>query len=501
MLTRRQLMAATGTAAATWGLDGIRSARAAGPPIRLVVFPLLNGAEPRFFWPSPGNLGAMSFVTEPLAPYQSQITFVRGIDVQGSFNHMAVRSMFTGAAIPDYLSPDPTVKSVDQVMADHVAASGPTRLRSLHLGVIPADSIQLYQQYGRSTFFFSPRPVDYEANPVSAFDRTFRGQTGRPAPLPAPGPTPPGGMPPPAPAAPASFDNEVLDIADAELAELGARLRGSTRELSKLEQHREALKALRPAPVTPPRPAPGPMVPGSPPPMTPAPPPMGPVPGCSADALASVEKLRPTLQGNDAAAYRHQLYSDIFDAQIDILARAVVCGLTRVATIQAGSADGNVTDPVGPGYPHHNTSHGNQDIFARCQQWYATKFLRLLRALDVPDPLDPGKTVLHNSLVLLDERVHAGRPREQLGSGVAGGAGRRRAQVGQLRRPQVGLEQDPHADRVAAVWGGRQRRSPLRRRHLRGAASMTRPIRKIRLPGAGGAAGGLQRWLVHGPDR
>jgi hypothetical protein len=402
VLTRRQLLATAGTAAATWGLHGSRAAHAAGPPIRLIVFPLLNGAEPRFFWPNPGNLGAMSPITEPLSPYQSQITFVRGIDVTGSFNHMAVRSMFTGAAVPDYLSPDPTVKSVDQVMADHVAASGPTKLRSLHLGVIPADSIQLYQQYGRSTFFFAPRPVDYEANPVSAFDRTFRGVSGRPAPAPMPAPTPvPGAPMPPAPVAPASFENEVLDISDAELTDLQKRLGGSAREMGKLEQHRQALRGLRPTPVA--GPAPTPMVPGNPtmPPPPSAPAPMGPAPGCSADTLPSVEKLRSVLQGNDAAAYRHQHFSDIFDAQIDILGRAVTCGLTRVATIQAGSADGNVTDPVGPGYPHHNTSHGNQDIFAQCQKFYATKFLRLLKTLDVPDPLDPGKTVLHNSLVLL----------------------------------------------------------------------------------------------------
>jgi hypothetical protein len=397
VLTRRQLIARAGTAAAGWQLSHLGAARAAGPPIRLIVFPLLNGADHRMFWPNPGNLSAMSLVTEPLAPYQSQLTFVRGIDVTGSFNHMAVRSMFTGAAVPDYLSPDPTVKSVDQVMADHVAATGATPLRSLHLGVIPADSIQLYQMYGRSTFFFAPRPVDYEANPVSAFDRTFRGGSAPPGP--APGPTTPGG---PAPAAPTSFENDVLDIEEAELTDLGKRVGASAREMAKLEQHRQAVRALRPAPVAGGS-APAPMAPPNP--M--APPAAMPTPGlpgaCGAggSTLASVEKLRAALQGKDREAYKHQYYSDIFDAQIDILARAVTCGLTRVATIQAGSADGNVTDPVGPGYPHHNTSHGNQDIFGRCQQWYMTKFFRLLKALDVPDPLDAGKTVLHNSLVLL----------------------------------------------------------------------------------------------------
>ena len=57
---------------------------------------------------------------------------------------------------------------------------------------------------------------------------------------------------------------------------------------------------------------------------------------------------------------------------------------------------------VDAGYPHHNTSHGNQDIFSMCVRWYMTKFQRMLQALDVPDPLDPtGKTVLFNSVILL----------------------------------------------------------------------------------------------------
>jgi hypothetical protein len=307
-------------------------------------------------------------------------------------NHMAVRSIFSGAEIPDYLSPDPTNKSVDQVFADYVAANGATKIRSLHLGAIPADSIDYYQRYGRSTFFFAPKPVDYEANPVSAFDRTFRGLTGTPKPA-DPG-TPTTGTP--TPTAQTAFDDDVLNIADAELTDIAKKLGGMPRELAKVEQHRQALRGLRGTSGTIPGTMPGSM----------DPPPTGmPVEGkaaCDSSTMPSVEKLRATLQGKDALAYRHQYYSDIFDAQIDIAVRAVTCGVTRVATIQAGSADGNVTDPVGPGYPHHNTSHGNQDVFAQCQRWYATKFYRLLKGLDVPDPLDPsGKTVLFNSIVLM----------------------------------------------------------------------------------------------------
>jgi hypothetical protein len=428
VLTRRQLMAraaragvTTGVAAAAWQMAGLKAARAAGPPTRLIILPMLNGAEPRFFWPSPGNLAAMSTVTEPLKPYQRQITFVRGVDVDGSNNHMAVRSIFTGANIADYLSPDPVNKSVDQVMADYVASSSATKLRSLHLGVIPADSIDLYQRYGRSTFFFAPKPVDYDANPVSAFDRTFRGLTGPAKPA---QPTTPGAPVPTTPTpAPSSFENDVLDISDAELADLGRKLGASPRELAKVVQHRSALKGLRPTVGT----TPGTPSPNDPMPMTDPGPsaPMGGKVSCDSSTLASVEKLRPALQGKDSAAYKHQYFSDIFDAQIDIAVRALVCGLTRVATIQAGSADGNVTDPVGPGYPHHNTSHGSQDIFAQCQQWYMGKLLRLMKGLDVPDPMDAsGKTVLYNSVILvMSECLPVGHGSESVPVLLAGNAG------------------------------------------------------------------------------
>ncbi|HEY0711185.1 MAG TPA: DUF1552 domain-containing protein, partial [Polyangia bacterium] len=121
----------------------------------------------------------------------------------------------------------------------------------------------------------------------------------------------------------------------------------------------------------------------------------------TAGTLASVEKLRPTLQGNAKDAYKHAYFSDVFDAQVDIMARALISGQTRVATLQAGSADNNLIVPVDRGYPHHNTSHGNQAIYSQCCRWYFTKMARLAEALEVPDPLDPGKTVMQNTTILV----------------------------------------------------------------------------------------------------
>jgi hypothetical protein len=90
----------------------------------------------------------------------------------------------------------------------------------------------------------------------------------------------------------------------------------------------------------------------------------------------------------------------MFDAQVDIMARILVSGQSRVATIQAGSADNDLIVPVGRGYPHHVTSHNDQTVYASMVTWYYTKMARLLDALNVPDPLAPGSTVLDNTVIV-----------------------------------------------------------------------------------------------------
>ena len=122
-----------------------------------------------------GSATQLSLITEPLRKWASQVTFIKGVNISGSSNHYAVRSTYSGFPIATYESADPNVKSVDQLVADQIAATSPMPLKSLHLGVIPADSINYYQRVGRTTLFFAPKPVDYEANPVTAFDRLFGG--------------------------------------------------------------------------------------------------------------------------------------------------------------------------------------------------------------------------------------------------------------------------------------------------------------------------------------
>lgn len=360
----------------------LRPARADQPSARrLVLIPMLNGVGAEYFWPTGDQ---MQLVCEPLQPFADRLTFVRGVDIEGSENHYAIRSMFTGSPISDYYAPDPSAPSIDQVVAAQFDSESPTALRSLHLGAIPASAIEFYQKNGRSTFFFAPEPVHYDANPVTAFDKVF------------------GTLEPPDPNAPPPVDlrAEVLAAQRAEIDALAAQLTDSPGEIAKLAMHREALVALEAG--------------SEPPPM-----------GCTADPIDSVEALRGQLQGDEAAAYDNALYSAIFDAQVDVLARALICGMTRVGTLQANEADGNVLVPVDGGLPHHLTSHENGMSFARCQQWYAGKIARLLAALDVDDPLDPGTNVLDNTCVLWMAECNPDHGSTDVGILYAGSAGGR----------------------------------------------------------------------------
>ena len=279
---------------------------------------MMNGAESGAFYPS-GGATQLSLITEPLRKWASQVTFIKGVNISGSSNHYAVRSTYSGFPIGTYESPDPNVKSVDQLIADQIASTSPTPIKSLHLGVIPADTINYYQRVGRTTLFFAPKPVDYEANPVTAFDRLFGGN------VPTNGPTAHLGRLHPLRARdPRGGDDRPHDGGGPHRPQRGGQAdpaQGGLERAAGQAAHAHAGQQRR--------------------------------------LLPSVEKLRPMLQGNPKDAYKHAYFNDMFDAQVDIMARALVSGMTRVATLQAGSADNNVLVPVGPGYPHHITSHGD----------------------------------------------------------------------------------------------------------------------------------------------
>src|SRR5688572_20199788 len=126
-LSRRDWLRGAGLLAAAPPLAnpfarGLAYAQAGGSPQRLVCWPMMNGAESGAFYPG-GSATSLSMITEPLRKYANLVTFIKGVNIAGSTNHYAVRSTYSGFPIASYESPDPTVKSVDQLIADKIAAS------------------------------------------------------------------------------------------------------------------------------------------------------------------------------------------------------------------------------------------------------------------------------------------------------------------------------------------------------------------------------------------
>ena len=57
-------------------------------PKRLILIPSLNGGAPEHFWPT-GN--TMATIAQPLAPWSDKIQFIKGLNIDGSWDHMAIR--------------------------------------------------------------------------------------------------------------------------------------------------------------------------------------------------------------------------------------------------------------------------------------------------------------------------------------------------------------------------------------------------------------------------
>jgi Protein of unknown function (DUF1552) len=356
-ISRRMLLQGLGAAAlaAPLVLRGRRAeAQSATRPRRLVVLFTPHGAPAEFFWPKSASdltaMGAISILS-PLQKYASKLNVLRGIDYVGSDNHYANRDVITAKG-PD---------SLDTVVARKLG------VKPLRLGVVP-DYAQSFTVDGYFTFD-GGKPVQGNPDPAGALDAltgSLPMSTG-------------GSMPAPAPQGPTADDlrRQSLKVTDAELAELRTRL-DATPPAAKLDTHKAAVAAMLATAA-----------------QSPSAPSM-PIAGCiSKPSIAGVDKVR----GKNVWAQEN--FGDLMQAQVDVAAFALRCGITRVAVIQAGYVNYGVPFTwINIGSGHHGLSHGVRDQHALCQQWFAQKFAALLDGLNVPDPEDPAHTVLDNTTAL-----------------------------------------------------------------------------------------------------
>ena len=102
--------------------------------------------------------------------------------------------------------------------------------------------------------------------------------------------------------------------------------------------------------------------------------------------------------------------------QIENVIEAFKCTPTMLANVQVMHAWGNHAFKwLGITEAHHQQlSHWipsdptgtTAQKFAQCHNWISSKVLTLLQGLDVADPLDPGKTILDNTVILWTSEVN-----------------------------------------------------------------------------------------------
>ena len=343
------------------------SARGAGVddgPSRLVVFFSPNGTIPHKWRPieaagaGPGYDFAPGTILEPLRDRRGALTVIDGLYFHGADNHEGGQA----AMLTNRGGIDsPTGgRSIDQVVAHAIGAD--SRFRSLELGVQTSawgGGVQTRMCYAGPGDFVTP-----DDDPRHVFERLF-GAAGADA------------------ETVRRRRQSVLDLTRDEIGDLHARL--GRAEQKKLEAHLEALRAVEKQ--------------------------LAPTSSCDAPA--------PPPAGG---VYDNANFPAITASQTELLALALACGQTRVATLQcAHTIAPTVMTWADVDDGHHSLSHmddGNtQGVadFVAAERWFAARFGDLLDALaahpDPDAPEDTARTLLDSTLVVWakemgDSRLH-----------------------------------------------------------------------------------------------
>jgi hypothetical protein len=304
-------------------------------------------------------------VLEVFKPYQDQLVLLRGIEYTGRSQHQAISVVLTGD----------TPQSVDQVVGKGLGA------RPLLLGALA----YLRHQFGPdSNMFRNTEWVAPELNPAKAADEL----AGRPG-TSAPG-APPG-------MADAEFQRAALAVGIGEIEALQRELAALTSTRTRLGVHLDSLRAIKERSI----PAGG----------------AGPRLACGTAGMPNVELVRAESMNGANAAYFHDKskFKPLFLAQLEVARQALACG-TPVVGLQVMWANAQVNFGfMGVNKDHHDPiSHSRdpagREEFARVQKWIygqiEEQILRPLRA--TPDPLDPSRKVLDNTLVYLCSEIADG---------------------------------------------------------------------------------------------
>ena len=394
-LSRRTLLRGAGVALALPALESMhpRSARAAvAAPKRFVSMFTANGTlYPKWVPTGTETDFTLSPILAPLEPHHTDLVVVSGLYQQGGGgdgHQNGMGGMLTGQS----LNPGPfqggansgsagwaNGPSVDQKIASVIG--GGTKLRSLELGV----QVGSADDWGRMVYQGPNQPLTPEDNPTLAYGRLFGAA----------------GTTPEAFARLRARRKSVLDAVNAQFRSVSARVGAGDR--ARLDEHATALRDIETR--------------------------------LDAQARPSEACTNPAAPAPVSGLNDNDRFPTIGKLQMDILALALTCDLTRVASLQWSRSVSMtrftwLTPAITDG--HHDLSHRGdddapaQDKLLRINTWYASQLAYLLGKLASAQETD-GSRLLDSTLLLWSNELGKGNAHSrQLApyvlAGKAGGA-------------------------------------------------------------------------------
>ncbi len=395
--SRRQLLAALGAGAALLPLLAPRRGFSATPlfPKRLLIVTLPNGYHSDDYIPT-GTATQLSDLQlsdslSPLAPWKDQLAMLAPMDCPNinaaeDYHRSYAMNMSGGPSVDKQLGPEsvwsPTLPTLDQVIGGKLAAQNLGLLRTLPLRLPFGDvfGVDSKREALRSFWIGENQPVTPEVNPYNVISSYFAGKAAND----------------PMMESVRAEKRSMLDFLGRDLERFSKSL-GTADQLN-VAGHLQAIRDIES--ILGQTPAAQPLVP---------------------DSITSTAGM--PLDFNSLMNY-----PALVKIQFDLATAALRADLTRVVTVQLGSAWGDAhTFPWLPGTGEntwHSMGHDDGPEKRVLDKWLMGQFSELLaRLAAVPEVGPNSKTMLDNTVVLWATTMLTGTHTPQLPWMLAGSCG------------------------------------------------------------------------------
>jgi hypothetical protein len=398
---RRQLLKGLGLGPACLPLLHASRSWAAGElaPKRFLCVLATEGYRPDAWKPRPGSLMTQTLpaTVAPLEPYKADLIFLPEMDNPNSGcgprnGHEAYGNIFWGGPPAGPKFREAGGKTVDQVVADGLAAQGGARGRPSLAFQVAVDRKPSVGTTGARRCFWrgAGQPINPELNPVKTFADLFAGATTNPM---------------------VGGDAEVkkmlarkkslLDFVGRNLN--GFKTRVAREDKAVIDGHMQAIRELEARLVIPPDAG-----------------------GGGGGGGACRPSAMPMPIEDTAILSDDKVYPVVLRAYFDISIAALRCGVTRVVTMQVGDCSGNSInfgafvegiparavggDAKTPYRNWHDLGHnpvsGGVDHKKIVDKWWMVEFASVIKRMkEIPEP---GGSLLDNSLFLWANHMESG---------------------------------------------------------------------------------------------